>query len=77
MMARVRNCLLLLLLALLAGSIAVAAWKVVALLDRDEDALILAEDTLNNRSRSPGRTAHLSSRAVQDGGSGTPTAWAR
>ena len=46
MITRVRNCLLLVVLVLLAGSVGAAGWKLAILLDRAEDSLILAEDTL-------------------------------
>lgn len=46
MTSRIRNWLLVLLLATLAASVAGAGWKVVTLLDRVEDSLVLAEDTL-------------------------------
>ena len=46
MIGRVRNLLLVVLLATLTGSVGVVGWRLVILLDRVEDSLILAEDTL-------------------------------
>jgi len=46
MITRVRDCLLIFLLAVLAGLVGTAGWKLVILLDRVEDSLVLAEDTL-------------------------------
>ena len=46
MIARVRDCLLAVLLALLASSVGVAGWKLARLMDRAEEAFALAEETL-------------------------------
>lgn len=46
MIARIRNCLLVVLLALLAGSVGIAGWKLTRLMDRAEEALMLTEETL-------------------------------
>lgn len=46
MIAQIRNYLLAILIAILAGTVGITGWKLIALLDRAEDAMVLAEDTL-------------------------------
>src|SRR4051812_30576282 len=46
MITRVRDCTLAALFAILAGTIGVAGWKLISVLDRVESTLVVAEDAL-------------------------------